>query len=154
MREEEVVYLTQKIWVAWIFFELRISSPNANQYRSYKENSHLTRISQISDCFSSYALFCFWLYPITISSINPSFTRSTVTNGDDILFKPGSVTIPHYENGLLPEIYDKLGKLEAGATAEPGSAELTKTAAAKEEAIKASEAIKDDPKAEVVMAEG
>ena len=76
-----------------------------------------------------------------------------MTNGDDILFKPGSVTPPHLETSLLPQVYDKLAKLEAGATAEPDAAEQAKKATAKEEADKAGEAMKNDPNADVVMAD-
>lgn len=75
--------------------------------------------------------------------VNNKFYSST-TDPKDILYTPGSVTLPPYV-GLLDDVYAKLEKLENGETAEPDAAEEAKKQAAKEEADKKAESVKDHP---------
>jgi lipid-binding SYLF domain-containing protein len=73
------------------------------------------------------------------------------TTAKDILYTPGSVTVPAYKVTMLSEIHDKLNKLQEGATAEPDAAEEAKKEAAKEVADKEDEAVKASPAVETVQ---
>jgi SH3 domain-containing YSC84-like protein 1 len=61
-----------------------------------------------------------------------------ILNGVGVTFPEGKVT-------LLDEVYDKLNKLAAGVEISEPTTEFSKIEAAKEEADKAADSIKDDP---------
>mmetsp|Transcript_31361 Transcript_31361/g.63762 ORF Transcript_31361/g.63762 Transcript_31361/m.63762 type:complete len:268 (+) Transcript_31361:190-993(+) len=78
---------------------------------------------------------------------------SKPTSAEAILYQQGSVEIPPGKVTMMDEVYDKLNKLQQGATAEPTAEEAAKKAAAKEAANKEGEEIVSVKEAEVVDAE-
>ena len=68
---------------------------------------------------------------------------SSTASAKDIL--EGKVAVPSDKVTMLDEVYDKLNKLQQGATAEPDAKEESKKKAAKEAADKEAESIKGSP---------
>jgi lipid-binding SYLF domain-containing protein len=83
--------------------------------------------------------------------VNNKFYHASTTPSD-ILYTPGAVTVPEGKVTMLNEVYDKLKKLEEGATAEKDATEEAKEKEAMEAAEKEAETMKDTPEVEKVDA--